>query len=110
MSTLQTTAVFNFEELMYNFVDICPDFTAPLMEKRPFYCVEFYRKILYEIGPESRAVKQTIKKDKAWWLKFVHKVDNIVQITTATICTFKNSEPPKTGNQLINSNITMPVC
>lgn len=108
--SLQTTSVFDFNSLVDSFVKVCPDFNDTINLKNGYYCVEFCRKILYEIGPESRAVKQTVKKDKAWRFKFFGKnSDGTLCLNTATICTFKSSDPPSSVNKYVNNNVTMSV-
>jgi hypothetical protein len=80
---------FDMAELTEQFTKICHDYGKPLLMDKSSMAVEFWSKIIYEIGPESRQVKKK-ESDRIWKMRFVYNMENKAVVKTAYIATFKN--------------------
>ncbi|CAH0396060.1 unnamed protein product [Bemisia tabaci] len=97
---LHTGAQFNFNELEKQFVKICSDNSEPITKDNPMMRIFFFcGKVLYEIGPESRKVKNNMG-DKTWVMHFPSNINNKLIIITAYISTFKNPSSTYKGETM----------
>lgn len=106
MSELYGGVAFKFEQLEAEFTKICPDYANALAWEAKNLALDFASKMIFIIGPESRAVKKP-GTDKKWKFRFITKEsEKSYHINTVFVCTFKNTTPPEPqpkvdGNKLI---------